>query len=254
MRKRILTTIGLCTALLVWTLLSASGVVSALFLPGPVRVTNALVSLFTHDAFLTDIGVSLARVALGFVLSTLVALPEGIGLGASRTCAALLDPLLSCLRYVPPVVFIPLAIVWFGVGEFEKISIIFIATVPYLTVLIADTIGNQRRALAHVARTLGASRLQVVTRIALPGALPAIWDASRVMIGSSWTFVTAAEMVGASTGLGSVIIASQRFLRTDQIFAVIITIGALGLLTDALFRWSYRAFFPWSEKSHAASQ
>lgn len=251
MRTKILTTIALLLFVATWAIVSWSSVVSPLFLPGPMLVAQALVSLFMNDALLMDIAASVGRVALGFVLSVVVALPVGVALGASRTCAALIEPLLSSLRYVPPVVFIPLAIVWFGVGELEKIVIIFIATAPYLTVLIADTIGNQRRVLSSVARTLGANQIQVITRIALPGALPAIWDASRIMIGSSWTFVTAAEMVGASMGLGSVIIASQRFLRTDQIFAVIIVIGVLGLFTDAAFRWSYRALFPWSEKSHA---
>lgn len=200
---------------------------------------------------LSDIGASMYRILLSFLLSLIVSLPLGIALGNSRKFEALTEPIIAFVRYIPPSAFIPLAIIWFGIGESEKVVILFLGVAPYLTLLIADIVINTRQELIEAGLTLGADRWEIITKVILPSSMPGIWDSFRLMIGAAWTFVIIAEIVGASSGLGHLMIESQRFLRTDNIFAVIVVIGILGLATDYFFKITYKLFFPWTEKSHA---
>jgi NitT/TauT family transport system permease protein len=188
---------------------------------------------------------------MGFILSIVVAVPLGVLFGVSRKSEAILKPLIAFVRYVPPSAFIPLIIVWFGIGEIGKISLIFIGVAPYLTLLVADVIHSVRRELLETARTLGATKTDLIFKVILPYSMPAIWDAFRIMFGAAWTFVIIVEIVGSSAGLGHLMIESQRFLRTDTIFAGILVIGLLGILTDYFFEMSSKILFPWTDKSHA---
>ncbi len=208
-------------------------------------------SLFTEGRLSADIFASVYRILLGFLLSLVISLPLGIALGISRKFEAFTEPLIAFIRYIPPSAFIPLAITWFGIGEIEKLIILFLGITPYLALLIADIVINTRGELVETALTLGASDKDIITKIVFPNALPGIWDSFRIMIGWAWSFVIIVEIVGASSGLGHLMIQSQRFLRTDNIFAAIVVIGFLGLATDSFFKITYKIFFPWTEKSHA---
>ena len=188
---------------------------------------------------------------LGFLASLVISLPIGILLGVSRTFEAFTKPLIAFVRYIPPSAFIPLAIIWFGIGDSQKIAILVIGIAPYLALLIADAAINTPLELIDAGRALGANRINTIFKVILPSSLPGIWDACRLMIGAGWTFVIIAEIVGASSGLGHLMIESQRFLRTANIFAAIIIIGFLGLITDYFFEITYKLLFPWSEKTHA---
>ncbi len=243
--------VGLLVFIILWTVVSTSGFIKDFFLPTPSQVISATISLIKEGSLFTDIFTSLYRILLGFLASMVVSLPLGIALGTSRRFEAFTEPLIAFIRYIPPSAFIPLAIIWFGIGELEKVAILFLGVAPYLTLLIADTVSNTRRELAEAALTLGANKSQVITKVVLPNSLPGIWDSFRLMIGAAWTFVIIAEIVGASAGLGHLMIESQRFLRTDTIFAAIIIIGLLGLITDYFFKITYKMFFPWTEKSNA---
>lgn len=242
---------GLLSFLTIWSLLTYTGLVRSFFLPTPTVVLSAIISLVTEGSLLADIFASIYRILLGFLLSLVVSLPLGIALGISRKFEAFAEPLVAFIRYIPPSAFIPLAIIWFGIGETEKMVIVFLGVAPYLTLLIADIVISTRRELVEVALTLGANKKDIITKVVLPNALPGIWDSFRLMIGAAWTFVVIAEIVGASSGLGHLMIESQRFLRTDNIFAAIVVIGILGLATDYFFKITYKIFFPWTEKSHA---
>ena len=242
---------GLLFVLLLWSLLSYTGLVQSFFLPTPTRVLSAMGALLLTGSLIQDALASTLRIAVSFALSIAIAVPVGIALGASAKFKAVADPVIGFVRYIPPSAFIPLAILWFGVGELEKIFILFMAVAPYCALLIADVALNTRRELIDAALTLGATNNDVITRIVFPNALPGIWDSFRIMFGIAWTFVVIAEIVGASSGLGHLMVVSQRFLRTDNIFAAILVIGLLGLATDYFFTITYRIFFPWTEKSHA---
>lgn len=243
--------IGLIVFLLIWFSVASFGLVKDFFLPSPTQVLFAIKSLLLEGSLLADIFASVYRILLGFLLSLVVALPLGIALGVSRKFEAFTEPLIAFIRYIPPSAFIPLAIIWFGIGELEKVVILFLGVAPYLTLLIADIVISTKRELVEAALTLGATGKDIITKVVFPSALPGVWDSFRIMIGAAWTFVIIAEIVGASSGLGHLMIESQRFLRTDNIFAAIVVIGFLGLATDYFFKITYKIFFPWTEKSHA---
>lgn len=242
---------GQCIFLLIWSLLAYTEFVRPFFLPTPTKVLSSMALLLLQGSLLVDIFASVYRILLGVLLSLIVSIPLGIALGISRKVEAAIESPIAFIRYIPPSAFVPLGIIWFGIGELEKIAILFLGVAPYLTLLIADIVVNTRHELIEVALTLGASRKDIIARVILPYALPGIWDSFRVMIGAAWTFVIIAEIVGASSGLGHLMIESQRFLRTDNIFAAIVVIGLLGVGTDYFFKRTYRVFFPWTEKSHA---
>ncbi len=243
--------IGGIVFLVFWQIISSLNLVQSFFLPSPKSVLNAIVTLFTQGSLLADIGASLFRIFAGFLLSIVVALPLGLLFGTSKKTEAVIEPLVAFVRYVPPSAFIPLIIVWFGVGEMGKVILIFLGVAPYLTLLIADTVHAIRKELVEAALTLGATKSDLVFKVILPYSMPAIWDSFRIMFGAAWTFVIIAEIVGSSSGLGHLMIESQRFLRTDNIFAGIVVIGLLGILTDYFFKVSSKILFPWTDKSHA---
>lgn len=242
---------GLASFLLVWSLLTYTGLIKPFFLPTPTSVLSAAASLLRNGTLLADTFASIYRILMGFLVSLAISLPLGICLSASRTVEAFGKPIISFIRYTPPSAFIPLAIIWFGIGDLQKIAIIAIVIAPYLALLIADTAMNTRRELIEAALALGARKTDTIFKVVIPNALPQIWDACRLMVGIGWAFVIVAEIVGASSGLGHLMIESQRFLRTQNIFAAIVVIGCLGLLTDYFFEITHKLLFPWSEKTHA---
>lgn len=242
---------GIFTFILLWFFISYFNLIPAFFLPSPYAVIKALIQLMMSGELFKDIFASISRIFIGIILSFVVALPLGTSLATSRRYEAFFEPLVAFIRYVPPSAFIPLSIIWFGIGDVQKIIILFLGIAPYLTLLIYDAVMNMPAVYVESALTLGASSREVIYQVVLPYIMPQTWESLRIMIGSAWTYIIIAEIVGASSGLGYLIIQSQRFLKTDQIFATIIVIGLLGLITDFSFKWSYRYLFPWTAKSHA---
>ena len=231
-----------------WAALSYGGAVSSFFLPSPGKVAKALYDLFATQGFASDVWASTRRIMLGFLLSALVGIPLGIAIGSFRIFQAFFEPVVAAVRYMPASAFIPLLIIWFGIYENEKLAVIFIGVFFPLTLLIADVSANVPKELVQIAYTLGASRWQVFWRVLLPASWPGVVDNLRIGVGWAWTYLIVAELVAADLGIGHMILQASRFLQTDQIIAGIITIGALGLLTDAVFRWLYRVLFPYAER------
>ena len=234
--------------LALWAALSYGGAVSSFFLPSPGKVAGALYTLFHDQNFAADVWASTRRIMLGFLLSAVIGIPLGIAIGSFRIVQAFFEPIIAAVRYMPASAFIPLLIIWFGIYENEKIAVIFIGVFFPLTLLIADVSANVPKELVQIAYTLGASRWQVFWRVLLPASWPGIVDNLRIGVGWAWTYLIVAELVAAETGIGHMILSASRFLRTDEIIAGILTIGALGLLTDAIFRWLYRILFPYAER------
>lgn len=242
----LLSFVGGIVFLAIWQIISSLHLVESFFLPSPISVFDSFITLLTKGSLLNDMGASLFRILSGFIVSIIVALPLGILFGTSKKSEAVLEPLVAFVRYIPPSAFIPLIIVWFGIGEIGKVSLIFLGIAPYLTLLIADTVHSIRKELIEASLTLGATKTDVITRVIVPQSMPAIWDSLRIMFGAAWTFVIIAEIVGSSSGLGHLIIESQRFIRTDNIFAGIFVIGILGVTTDYMFKVSRKILFPWA--------
>lgn len=240
---------GIVLPILIWAVVSYSGLIKPLFLPTPSAVLEAGVKLYLNFGLLKDIWISTYRILLGFVLSVIVSIPLGVYLGISKKGEAFFEPIISFIRYIPPSAFVPLSILWFGIGELQKALFIFLTVVPYLMLLVFDVVANSKREFIEAAYTLGAKPKDIIFRVILQESLPGIWDAVRIMIAVAWTFVVLAEIIAATSGLGYLIITSQRFLRTSNVIAAILIIGLLGLLTDFLFKITYKIFFPWTDKS-----
>ncbi|MBC8050946.1 MAG: ABC transporter permease subunit [Chitinophagales bacterium] len=167
-------------------------------------------------------------------------------MGCFGNVRALLNPTMSAWRYLPAASFVPLLLVWFGPTDTAKMALLFIGVIFFLISLILDNTSAVQKELVEAALTMGASRREVVTRVVVPAAFPAIFDSMRNMIAVAWTYLVIAEIVGAQDGIGAVMMRAGRFLSVDVIMAAILTIGILGVLTDVLFRIVGRMLFPWN--------
>ena len=232
----------------VWSVLTYSELIPPMFLPPPDKVLKDGVLLFTEFDLLADIWASVVRVTVGFMLAAVIAVPLGILMGSLKVCEALVEPLLSFIRYMPASAFIPLFILWLGIGESEKIAVILFGTFFPLALMVMDVTKNVAHDLIDTAYTLGVSRLGVFRRVILPASLPGIVDTLRIAFGWAWTYLVVAEIVAAGSGLGYMIMQSQRFLKTGNIIVGIIVIGIIGILIDVVFKWLYARMFPWLGK------
>ncbi len=233
--------------LVLWSILTYGKFVDALFLPSPGRVFQAGVDLFLEFEFATDILNSVYRVMMGFFIAAILGVPIGLIMGTFKVAEALTEPVVGFIRYMPASAFIPLFILWLGIGDIEKIAIIFVGSFFQLVLMVAVVAKNVHKDLLETAYTLGAKRLQVIVKVLLPASLPGIVDTLRIIVGWAWTYIIVAELVASASGIGYMIISSQRMLRTGNIIFGILTIGMLGLLTDFFSKWVYNKLFPWVE-------
>ena len=230
----------------VWAFFTLGGYVSPTFLASPITMANEGWLLFTKYGFLYDIGMTVWRVVGGFVLAAMIAVPLGIAMGAHKGVEAFFEPFVSFCRYLPASAFIPLLILWAGLGELQKLLVIFIGSVFQITLMVAVTVGGARRDLVEAAYTLGADNAGIVRRVLIPGAAPDIAETLRLVLGWAWTYVIVAELIGSSSGIGHMITDSQALLNTGQIIFGIIVIGLIGLVSDFAFKALNRRLFAWS--------
>ena len=230
----------------VWAVFTLGGFVSPTFLASPVTMVQEGWLLFTEFGFLHDIGMTVWRVVGGFTMAAIVAVPLGIAMGAHKGVEAFLEPFVSFCRYLPASAFIPLLILWAGLGELQKLLVIFIGSVFQIILMVAVTVGNARRDLVEAAYTLGATPTGIVRRVLIPGAAPDIAETLRLVLGWAWTYIIVAELIGASSGIGHMITDSQALLNTGQIIFGIIVIGLIGLVSDFAFKALNHRLFAWS--------
>jgi NitT/TauT family transport system permease protein len=233
--------------LIIWSILTYGRLVDPLFLPSPGRVFQAGVDLFSELGFTTDILNSVYRVMMGFVVAAIIGVPIGLIMGTFKVAEAFTEPVVGFIRYMPASAFIPLFILWLGIGDIEKIAIIFVGSFFQLVLMVAVVAKNVHKDMLETAYTLGAKRFQVIRKVLLPASLPGIVDTLRIIVGWAWTYIIVAELVASASGIGYMIISSQRMLRTGNIIFGILTIGMLGLITDFFFKWLYNKLFPWVE-------
>jgi len=233
--------------LILWSILTYGRFVDPLFLPSPGRVFQAGVDLFLELEFTTDILNSVYRVMMGFIIAAIIGVPIGLIMGTFKVAEAFTEPVVGFVRYMPASAFIPLFILWLGIGDIEKIAIIFVGSFFQLVLMVAVVAKNVHKDMLETAYTLGAKRFQVIRKVLLPASLPGIVDTLRIIVGWAWTYIIVAELVASASGIGYMIISSQRMLRTGNIIFGILTIGMLGLLTDFFSKWLYNKLFPWVE-------
>jgi NitT/TauT family transport system permease protein len=230
-----------------WGAVTFGGVVPKTFLADPLTMVTSGWTLLTQQGFLKDIGMTVWRVVGGFVIAAALAVPLGVVMGAYKPVEAFFEPFVSFARYLPASAFIPLLILWAGIGEAQKLAVIFIGSFFQLVLMIAVSVGNTRRDLVEAAYTLGAQDTGIVKRVLMPSSAPEIAETLRMVLGWAWTYVIVAELIGASSGIGHMITDSQALLATDQIIFGIIVIGLIGLVTDFAFKAANRRIFPWAQ-------
>lgn len=242
----VLRALSLLTPLAVWIVLCAVHAVDQTFLPTPAAVWRAFLDMARSGDLLTDTAASVRRVLLGFGLALAISVPVGFAMGTWRWALAALEPVIGLVRYWPASAFIPLLVIWLGLGESSKLAILVLGVVFFNILMVADVVRQVPRRLLEVSTTLGAGPGVLIRKVILPHALPGVIDAARVNAAAAWNFVVISELIAADSGLGYRITRSGRFLQTDRIFAVLIVIGLIGiamdvglrLLRDRVGRWT----------------
>jgi len=184
---------------------------------------------------------------LGYILSILFAIPLGLLLGSYPFFGAISMPIVSFFRFVPVSAFVPLLILWFGIGDLQKVLLIFIGVSFYLLAFVISYARAVKQEYVDSALTLGASNFIVITKVIFPECYKPIYDSIRTLLGGGWTLIVLAELVAAQSGVGKVIIDSQRFLHTERLIAAIIIVGAIGFLSDYILKSLEPYIFPWEK-------
>jgi NitT/TauT family transport system permease protein len=238
-----ITSIGLVLGL--WSVASYGHWVQQLFLPTPTQVWAAALDEVRTGILWVDVSASVYRILLGFLISTAVAIPVGVIMGTYKLGEAFFEPPIDFIRYMPAVAFIPLALIWFGVDDRQKLVILFIGIFFQEVLLIMDNVKTVRHNLVDIAYTMGLRQFEVIRRVVLRSAMPGIVDTLRISMGWAWTYLVVAELVGANEGLGFRIQQAQRYLDTPTIVLGILVIGILGLAFDFGFKTLYARAFPY---------
>lgn len=213
-----------------WLIASESGAIKEIFLPKPQNVVNYYIESIKDGSLLQNTGISIYRTLLVLYMRSFRC-PIGILVGTFKKAEAFIRPLCEFVRYMPVPAFVPLIMVWVGIEESAKITVIFIGTFFQLVLMVADDALAVPDDLINAGYTLGSNTPKTIFKILIPAMMPRLMETLRMMIGWAWTYLVSAELVAANTGLGYTILKSQRFLKTDAIFANIILIGLLGLIT-----------------------
>jgi NitT/TauT family transport system permease protein len=228
-----------------WSGLTFGGIINKLFLANPVQMLSDGWRLLVQDGFIFDILITVWRVIGGFVLAAVVAVPIGILMGSSAPAESFLGPAVSFARYLPVSAFIPLLVLWAGIGEMQKLLVIFLGSVFQIILMVSVAVASTRRDLVEAAYTLGSTPSSLVKRVIIPANAPDIAEILRLVLGWAWTYVIVAELIGASSGIGYMITSSTARIATGQIIFGIIIIGLIGMVSDFLFKALNRHLFLW---------
>lgn len=229
--------------LIVWLIVSESGLVQPQFLPSPRAVVAAWFRLFTDAGYVGDIGISVARVWAAFLASAVIAIPLGILMSGYRVITAITEPLIDFVRYLPVPALVPLTLIWLGIGEGSKITLLWIGTFFQLILLIADDARRVPKEFIETGRTLGASDTALMKDVLLRAMLPNMVDSLRITLGWCWTYLIVAEIVASSSGIGYELWTARRYGKSPEVFAGILTIGIIGLVSDQAIRSLHRRWF-----------
>lgn len=234
--------------LFLWWLITTFGTIDPKFLPSPAQVIDAFGRLWSTRELLKDTVASLWRVGVGFLLAAIFSIPVGVLMGSFPSIRALLEPLFGLVRYMPAPAFIPLLILYLGIGEEPKITLIFIGVFFFNSLMVMDTVKFVPKDLIEATYMLGGNRLQALFQVIFPHVLPGILDACRINLAAAWQLVIVSELIAATEGLGRRISVAGRFLKTDEIFVGLIVIGVIGLMFDLLFQYLLRVSCKWSSQ------
>ncbi len=258
--QRLLFSAGsVCLGVALWQLAAMLVIRDPVLLPTPIETGDTLLR-YLRTPYPTDgetlIGhavTSCLRILIGFTIGTVIGIAVGALMAGIRPARAMIDPFIEITRPLPPLAFVPVLVVWFGIGETPKIVLIAIGVIPVMAVSTAAGLDRVSEDMLNVARSLGASEMHTMLHVRIRSAMPSIVTGMRLAMGLSWTSIVAVEMIAATAGLGYVILQAGMFLNTSLIFAGILTIGALGIFIDALLRLLLRQLDPTVEEAKSSS-
>jgi taurine transport system permease protein len=236
--------------LLLWWVATHNGWIRDLFLPTPERIITSFADAWKGDIqggrpLAEHFGWSLFRVFFAFALACVTAIPVGIAMGVSRIARGIFDPPIEFYRPLPPLAYLPLIVIWFGIEETAKVVLIYLACFAPLAMAARAGVKSVMIEQINAAYSLGASKIQVIRHVVIPASLPEIFTGMRISIGFGWTTLVAAEMVAAQAGLGQMVLNASNFLRTDVVIMGIVVIGVVAYTFDLLMRYIERAVVPW---------
>ena len=249
--RQITLSVGTLLLLLaVWWAVAAQQWVSPLFLPPPGQVLAKLITIAGPQGFMDatlwqHLAASLTRIVIALLAAGLIGVPVGIAMGLNSTVRGILDPLIELYRPVPPLAYLPLMVIWFGIGETSKILLIYLAIFAPVAMSALAGVKSAQQVRIRAARSLGASRAQVLWLVILPGALPEILTGLRIGLGVGWSTLVAAELIAATRGLGFMVQSAGEFLATDVVLAGIAVIAIIAFLLELGLRALQRRLTPW---------
>ena len=240
----------LVVLLAVWWAVAAQQWISPLFLPPPGQVLEKLITIAGPQGFMDatlwqHLGASLTRILVALLAAVIIGVPVGIAMGLSPTVRGILDPLIELYRPVPPLAYLPLMVIWFGIGETSKILLIYLAIFAPVAMSALAGVKSAQQVRIRAAQSLGASRVQVLLFVILPGALPEILTGLRIGLGVGWSTLVAAELIAAKRGLGFMVQSAGEFLATDVVLAGIAVIAAIACGLELGLRALQRRLTPW---------
>jgi taurine transport system permease protein len=235
---------------LLWWVATHYGWIRDLFLPTPERIVKAFGDAWRGDVqggkpLYEHFGWSLFRVFAAFALACVTAIPVGVAMGVSRIARGIFDPPVEFYRPLPPLAYLPLIVIWFGIEETAKVILIYLACFAPMAMAARSGVRSVAIEQINAAYSMGASKWQVIRHVVIPAALPEILTGMRIGIGFGWTTLVAAEMIAATAGLGQMVLNASNFLRTDVVIMGIVVIGIIAYGFDLLMRWVERVVVPW---------
>lgn len=236
--------------ILLWWWVAAQQWISPLFLPPPDQVLMKLISIAGPQGFMDatlwqHLAASLLRILTALLAAVLIGIPVGIAMGLSPTVRGILDPLIELYRPVPPLAYLPLMVIWFGIGETSKILLIYLAIFAPVAMSTMAGVRSAKQVRIRAAKALGASHAQIVWHVILPGALPEILTGFRIGLGVGWSTLVAAELIAATRGLGFMVQSAGEFLATDVVLAGIGVIAVIAFCLELGLRALQRRLTPW---------
>ena len=249
-RSVLLSALTIAVLLATWALVTEMGWANELFLPKPQAVWAAFIKTMTRGyqgaTLLQHLGASLYRILVAFTLACLIGIPLGVLMGVSRNARALLNPLIEFYRPLPPLGLYTLLVMWLGIGESSKLSLLFLAGLPGIVISTIQAVTSVDPVYVRAAQSLGATRRDLLFHVYLPAAGPLILAGMRISLGFTYTVLVAAEIVAASAGIGWMIWDAAKFLLSDVVIMGLIVLGLTGVVLDLIMRGIAKLLMPWA--------
>ncbi|MEN5092313.1 taurine ABC transporter permease TauC [Pseudomonas protegens] len=251
---RWISVLTLIILLALWWAVTATGLIEPLFLPPPAAVLQKgwllATSGYMDSTLWQHLAASLQRIGLALGFAVLTAIPVGIAIGANRIARGVLDPLIEFYRPIPPLAYLPLIVIWCGIGELSKVLLIYLAIFAPIAIATATGVRTVDPAKLRAAQSLGATRAQLIRHVILPSALPDILTGVRIGLGVGWSTLVAAELIAATSGLGFMVQSAAQFLVTDVVVLGILVIALIAFAMEMGLRALQRKLVPWHGQSH----